>query len=205
MNSALLVSRETEERLSTLCRMVERWNRTINIVSISTLRELKERHIDDSTQLLYGLDFNCKRWLDVGSGGGFPGLVIAAHLCDLAPACMVVLVESDQRKAVFLREAVRAMNLSSLVHADRVENLPDQQADIVSARALAPLPKLFSWCARHLNPNGICIFPKGKTAETELSDARTAGWTFDATQRPSITDPASTVLTIRNLSRDKAL
>jgi 16S rRNA (guanine527-N7)-methyltransferase len=202
MPLSLLVSRETQARLSVLCDMVERWNRSINLVSLATIPQLRQRHVEDSSQLVPFLPEGARLWVDLGSGAGFPGLVVAAHLTDIAPDCAVTLIESDQRKAVFLREASRAMKVKTMVLASRIEQVSGQAADVISARALAPLPHLLFLTRIHLKPHGVALFLKGQDVAAELNDAVQDGWKFDATQHKSATDPAGTILTVRNLTRD---
>jgi 16S rRNA (guanine527-N7)-methyltransferase len=197
--SGLDVSRETIERLQTMCEMVEKWNKTINLVSPTTVAELWDRHIMDSAQLFAFLPRNALHWVDVGSGGGFPGLVVSAYFRDHAPQTRMTLIESDQRKAVFLREASRAMGLETTVLTSRVETAEAQQADVISARALAPLSRLLSLAKYHLRLDGLAIFPKGESAEKEIADAQSTGWNFDLARHKSVTDPAGVILTLRNI------
>lgn len=191
------VSRETEMRLNILSAMVRRWNATINLVAQNTLADIENRHIKDSLQLLNFCPPNIQHWLDLGSGGGFPGLVVAAQLNDTQPECKVTLIEADLRKCVFLRQAIQAMNLNCDVIAQRIEALPAQHADVISARALAPLHKLLSLSARHLDAGGVCIFPKGQAAEEEINEARAQGWKFSIDELKSATDPNAKILLIR--------
>ena len=134
------VSRETSARLEILAGLLAKWNSTLNLVAKATLQDLSARHIDDSAQLARFLQPTARHWVDIGSGGGFPGLVIAAILADSQPNCRMTLVEADARKSVFLREAARHMGLAVDVLTARVETLPPIAADMLSARALAALP-----------------------------------------------------------------
>jgi 16S rRNA (guanine527-N7)-methyltransferase len=196
------VSRETSHRIDTFCKMVLKWNKAINLVAAATEKDLQLRHVADSAQLIGCMPPVANHWIDIGSGGGFPGLVVAAHLKDLAPACQVTLIESDQRKAVFLREASRAMALETTVIAGRIEDVPAQNADVLSARALAPLPRLLKLAWPHLAPGATALFPKGETAESEIAEARSTGWQFDLEQHKSKTDPSGVILAMRNISLD---
>jgi 16S rRNA (guanine527-N7)-methyltransferase len=144
-----------------------------------------------------------KRWVDLGSGGGFPGLVIAAMLAESAPECQTTLIESDLRKATFLREAVRAMQLTTDVIAQRIEKAPEQKADVVSARALAALPALLPLALRHGTAQTTFIFPKGNRVLNEIAEAVDSGWKFDHDLHKSRTDPTGTILTLWNITRER--
>lgn len=196
------VSRETSERLDILCTMVERWNRAINLVAAATIAQLRHRHIADSTQLVAFLPNKAQHWVDLGSGAGFPGLVIAAQLVEFAPDCRVTLIESDQRKAVFLREASRAMAIQTNVITGRIENTPHQQADVISARALAPLTHLLYLTSLHLKTHGTAIFLKGQEMASEVRVAAKDGWKFESTQHKSATDPGGAIVIVRNMTRE---
>ncbi len=192
----LAVSRETVETLTAIQAMVAKWNPAINLVSKSTLSMAWSRHILDSVQLFKGHSFS--HWADLGSGGGFPGLVIATLAKEFTPVARVTLVEVDQRKATFLREAVRSFSLVADVKAERIEILEPLGADIVSARALAPLTVLCGYAQRHLAPSGVAILPKGAGWRDEVAEARKQ-WSFGLETSPSSTDPASVVLTVKEI------
>jgi 16S rRNA (guanine527-N7)-methyltransferase len=202
VQEGLNVSRETQDRIARFCDMVLQWNSTINLIAPLTVAHLYERHVMDSAQLTKFAPDDFGAWLDIGSGGGFPGIVIAAMLAETAPSARVVLVESDKRKSVFLTQAIRALYLQTTVIAERIERVDPQEADVISARALAPLPKLLGLAAPHLRPGGICIFPKGQNCEAEIADARRDGWHFVADRHKSETDPNGTILVLRNIARD---
>ncbi|MEW6258177.1 MAG: 16S rRNA (guanine(527)-N(7))-methyltransferase RsmG [Pseudomonadota bacterium] len=195
---AARVSRETLDRLDLLADILTHWQKTINLVAPATLPDLWTRHIDDSLQLLDHVPPTPLTWTDLGSGAGFPGLVVAAVLAERDGA-QVHLVESDTRKAAFLREAARRAHLPVRVHPQRIEQAAPQLAagcDVVSARALAPLPKLLDLAAPFLAAGALGIFPKGKDAQGELTAAR-KGWTLDAELRPSRSDPEARILVVR--------
>lgn len=196
------VSRETLARLSTYAALLEKWQKAINLVAGKTLPELWERHFLDSAQLLALAPPSTKRWLDLGSGGGFPGLVIAAMGME-----SVHLVESDQRKGAFLREAARAMGVSAVVHTKRIEAVDPAALhaalggapEVISARALAPLEELLPLAHRLAGPEAIYLLPKGRQAQDELTAARRY-WTIAQLEMlPSQTDPAANILRIRGL------
>jgi len=192
------VSRETLDLFRTYEQMLRRWNNKINLVSRDSMEQLWDRHFLDSAQLW---ELSPKRglWLDLGSGGGFPGVVIAIMSRD-RENLRVVLVESDQRKAAFLRAALREMQLDARVIAERIERLEAQDADVLSARALAPLSKLLEFAQRHRRSDGVALFPKGERVDAEIADAL-ENWRFDCQKHPSITDARSTVLSVGEISR----
>ncbi|MDR7124486.1 16S rRNA (guanine(527)-N(7))-methyltransferase RsmG [Pseudotabrizicola sp. 4114] len=192
------VSRETSDRILLLEHLVRKWNPKINLVSNDSLRHLRDRHILDSMQIFELANFDCGSWCDLGSGGGFPGLVVAILAHEANTQGDVKLVESDGRKAAFLREAVRQLDVRANIIQSRVEDLPPLCATVLSARALAALPKLFSFAERHLAPGGVALFPKGATHQRELEDARQE-WSFDVTLHPSKTEPTAAILEFRNI------
>jgi len=194
------VSRETIAALETYEKLLRKWNPAINLVSASTLNDIWHRHFLDSAQIWRLCPPGATKWVDLGSGGGFPGLVVAVIAKEAAPQLELVLVESDIRKATFLREVSRTLSLNTAIHAKRIEELEPQDGDVVSARALAPLPKLLPLAARHLGNSGICLFSKGESVETELTDARKC-WKFTLEKSPSITGSGGIILKIGGLGR----
>lgn len=195
------VSRETSQRLEIFETLVRKWNPAINLVSRSSLKDLHERHIVDSVQVFEIAQVSEGHWVDLGSGGGFPGLVVAAMAADTAPGLRVTLVESDGRKAAFLATAAREMGLSVKVLAERIESAEPQAAQVVSARALASLPDLLPMAVRHLAPKGIALFPKGAGHAREIAEAR-KGWRFSLVEVPSLTDPDARILKLGDISRE---
>lgn len=195
---ASIVSRETLERLTIFATLLIKWQAKINLVSPSTIPTLWTRHMLDSAQLMQHIPANASRWLDLGSGGGFPGLVCAAISHDHHPSQQIVLVESDQRKAAFLREAARQMGISVAVHGCRIADLPPHRADVISARALAPLQILLDMACIHLATSGICLFQKGARYDVECEAAKQT-WQFVYDMIPSVTDEAAVVLRIKEL------
>lgn len=192
------VSRETMARLDLIVDLLIHWQKTINLVAPASLPDLWTRHMDDSLQLLDLVPQTPLIWADLGSGGGFPGLVVAAVLAERTGS-QVHLVESDTRKAAFLREASRRAGLPASIHPQRIEQAAARLApgtQVVSARALAPLPRLLDLAAPFLAEGALGIFPKGKDVESELTAAR-KGWTLDAELRPSRSDPDARVLLVR--------
>ena len=138
--------------------------------------------------------------LDVGSGGGFPGLVVAILAAEKAPGLRVTLVDSDLRKAAFLTTVVRELGLNTTVCSERIESLAPLGADVLSARALAPLPQLLAYAARHLAEGGLAILPKGATHERELASAL-EHWRFSVQKHPSRTDPDAVLLVLGDITR----
>ncbi len=188
----------TLQRLEALEALVRRWTARINLVAPSTLPDLWTRHILDSAQL-WPLAPKAATWADLGSGGGFPGLVIAALAADTGTP-HVTLIESDGRKCAFLRTAARELALPVTVLDQRAEAAPPQAAPVVSARALAPLPTLLPLVARHLAPDGVALLPKGRDSQSELDAARAKGWRFTAEALPSATDPQARILRLKDLA-----
>ncbi len=189
------VSRETVDRLLTLERLLNRWNPRINLVSRSTLDQFWSRHVLDSWQLVPLVPKDAATWVDLGSGGGFPGLVVAA-----THGATMTLVESDARKCAFLREAAREMGLSINIRNVRIETISDLKADVVSARALAPLPTLVDWAMPFMHDDSIAAFLKGQDVESELTEA-TKCWKFSCERHESLSDGAGSVLLLRGLER----
>lgn len=188
----LNVSRETIDQLSFYADEVARWNPAINLVSKSSIPDIWQRHILDSAQI-YDAAADTGVWLDIGSGAGFPGLVMA-----ILGAKNVVLVEVDQRKATFLREVARKLHLPVRVISARAEEIPPIQAQTLTARALAPLTDLLSHASKHLLPTGRAIFPKGRGFAAEIQAAQQS-WHFECRQVQSKTDADAAILTIQNI------
>ena len=192
------VSRETLDRLTLYAELLRKWQGAINLVSRDSLGDLWRRHFLDSAQLMPLLPAGCRVLVDLGSGAGFPGLVLAAlGIPD------VHLIESDSRKAVFLRETARQLELSVQVHNSRIEDVPGFPADAVTARALAPLSKLLDLAGPFLAEHSICVFLKGRGVEEELTAARES-WKMTVMRHPSASDPSGTLLRLEHLHRERA-
>lgn len=189
----------TLDRLEALEALTRRWTARINLVAPSTVPDLWTRHILDSAQLWPLAPADAATWADLGSGGGFPGLVIAALGADTGTP-HVTLIESDGRKCAFLRTAARELSLPATVLDQRAESARPQAAPVVSARALAPLPTLLPLVARHLAPYGTALLPKGRDWAAEIDAARAQGWRFEAEALPSVTDPQARILRLRKLA-----
>jgi len=196
------VSRETSATLQLFAALLARWNRTVNLVAAGDEALLWDRHIADSLQLVPWVRGAAApkgalpdRAIDLGSGAGFPGLVLA-----IATGVPFDLVEADQRKAAFLREAARQTGAPVRVHPVRIEAAAIAPAPLVTARALAPLPKLLALAVPLLAPGGTCLFPKGANVQAELTEAAVQ-WHMRVETIPSRTSPGACILRITDLSR----
>lgn len=194
------VSRETEERLDRYVTLLRAWQPKTNLIAPSTLGLLWTRHVADSLQLL-DLAPPGKTWIDLGSGGGFPGIVLACALADGHDG-LVHLVERNAKKAAFLREALRISGGRGTVHLADIENFVDSSppaADYVTARALAPLNVLFGLAAPLIQRGAKALFLKGQDVEAELTEA-TKYWTVRSTLHPSRTNTDSRVVEVDQIS-----
>jgi len=189
------VSRETLERLSAYEVLLRKWQLKINLVGPSTLPDLWRRHFLDSAQLFPLLPDGARVLVDLGSGAGFPGLVLA-----ILGVPEVHLIESDSRKAVFLREAARAAGVTVTVHNKRIETVTGIAADVVTARALAPLTDLFGWSFPFLGSRGTALFLKGQALDDELA-ATAKEWTMRSERFDSRSDPTGSILRVSELDR----
>ena len=193
------VSRETSDRLEVFASLLAKWNTAINLVAPASIPDLWSRHFMDSAQLLARApDFGV--WLDIGTGGGFPGLVCAILASESKPGLTFALTDSDQRKCTFLRTVLHKTGVTAAVHATRIEALPPQSAAVISARALAPLDQLLAHAERHLAADGRALFLKGARHEEELAKAL-ENWRFEVQKHHSTTDPSGAILEIGNLQR----
>jgi 16S rRNA (guanine527-N7)-methyltransferase len=192
------VSRETRKRLEDYAALYEKWSPRINLTAPSTQRDFWRRHVGDSAQLI-DLAPDAKRWVDLGSGGGFPGMVIAILLEDV-PGARVELVESNRKKTAFL-QAVKALCApSAIIHSARIEDVVGriEAPEIVTARALAALPKLLAMTSSWLSGGTRALFHKGRGYAAEIEESH-AKWTFDLVKHQSRIDADSVVLDITNL------
>ncbi|MGR3661122.1 MAG: 16S rRNA (guanine(527)-N(7))-methyltransferase RsmG [Paracoccaceae bacterium] len=198
--SAIDVSRETIRKLDVFEVLLKKWNPAINLVGKSTLEHLWARHFLDSAQIFTISKHKSGHWVDIGTGGGFPGLVVAIMAAEKAPDLRFTFVESDRRKATFLQAAVREVDLKAAVLTERVENLNTLAADIISVRALASLDKLLGYAETHLKPDGQAIFLKGENFRKELREALEK-WSFQSDEYASLTDKAAVILSIGDIKR----
>lgn len=193
------VSRETQGRLDRFVETLLRWQDSLNLIANSTISEIWTRHVADSLQLL-PLAPQARTWVDLGSGGGFPGIVIACALADEAGSC-VHLIESKGKKAAFLREAVRLTGTPAVVHAVRAEKFGKSCAepvDAVTARALAPLKTLCDQAFPFISRGAVGLFPKGQDVDAELTEAAKY-WRLEASKVPSKSSPEGSIILIRGL------
>lgn len=195
---ALDVSRETQDCLESYVRFLERWNRRINLVAAKSLSNVWERHIEDSAQVFQSMRGKQTEWLDLGSGGGLPGIVVA--ILGKSDGINVTMIESDKRKSTFLRQVSRHLGLATTVISDRIESVPKQNSAVVSARALANLDHLLGYVDQHGASDAQGIFPKGKTWESEVQIARQQ-WHFECEAIPSRTDSEARILRITGVER----
>ncbi|MCX7295462.1 MAG: 16S rRNA (guanine(527)-N(7))-methyltransferase RsmG [Hyphomicrobiales bacterium] len=193
------VSRETQRRLDLFVDLLLVWQQKTNLIASSTIPTIWTRHIADSLQLL-DLAPDARVWVDFGSGGGFPAIPIACALAD-RPGAIVHLIESNGKKAAFLREAIRVTGAPAQVHMDRVEKYtlsPVNSVDVVSARALAPLKVLCDQAFALIERGAIGLFPKGLDVAAELTEAAKY-WNIDATTVASKTSPDGCIVIVRGL------
>ena len=190
------VSRETLARIDAYVALLETWQARINLVSRASLADVWRRHLLDSAQILAYLPGDCRRLVDLGSGAGFPGLVLA-----ILGVNGVELVESDGRKCVFLAEAARAAGVAVTISNRRIEDLPAAPADVITARACAPLEKLLGHGERFWGSGTRLIALKGVHVDKELTKA-TKCWNMTVERFPSRSDPGGTILCIGDLRRE---
>lgn len=195
------VSRETLARLERYAAMLVAMQATMNLVAPSTLDDLWRRHMLDSWQLVPLFPEEARRFVDIGSGAGFPGLVIAIWLrAANRPRAEVHLYESTQKKAAFLQSVSDALDLPAVIHATRAEEARQPAADVVTARACAPLVKLLGYAQPFWGPHTVGFFPKGQRVGEELTEASTS-WKIDAIPIPSRSDPSGTILQVKGFAR----
>jgi 16S rRNA (guanine527-N7)-methyltransferase len=191
------VSRETEDRLAAFVELLGRWRHKINLISNPTFPTVWTRHISDSAQLL-ALAPDAKRWVDMGSGAGFPGLVIAIQLA-YVPSAVVHCIESDSRKCAFLREAARATGAAAVIHPVRVEAIDPESlgaVDAVTARAFAPLPLTLKLARPWMERGAMALFPRGESARDQIAGLPAAS-AYAIETLPSAVNPKAAILRIR--------
>ena len=191
------VSRETIQKLEQFIVLVRKWTKSINLIAPSTSDNIWNRHILDSAQILKLAPKGWKNWIDIGSGGGFPGLVIAIMDENQRP---MTLIESDQRKCLFLNTVRRELDLNVTICHERIETAEVKPSDILSARALAPLTELLTFSQTLLSPSGTALFPKGASYKEEL-DRASMDWHFDVMTHPSLTSPDSRILELSGIQK----
>ncbi|HEX6443387.1 MAG TPA: 16S rRNA (guanine(527)-N(7))-methyltransferase RsmG [Stellaceae bacterium] len=189
------VSRETLARLEGYSALLARWNERINLVARDSLRDPWRRHLLDSAQLLPLIPAGARSLVDLGSGAGFPGLVLA-----ILGVPGVGLIEADSRKCAFLREAARIAAAPVAIHNTRIEALPPRPVDVVTARGCASLDRLLVMAQGLVGPHTSCLFLKGERAEEELTAAR-RGWNMIASLHPSRSDPRGVIVALEQVAR----
>lgn len=189
------VSRETLARLEAYAGLLVRWSGRINLVGASTLEDLWRRHFLDSAQLRTHVPPGTHSLIDLGSGAGFPGLVLA-----ISGVEGVELIEADARKCAFLREAARLTAAPVTIRNARIAAVPPHIVDVVTARGCAPLDRLLVLAQSFIGPDTVCLFPKGENAAQELTAAQQA-WTMDATCHDSLSDPRGVILCLKRVGR----
>ncbi|HEV2550433.1 MAG TPA: 16S rRNA (guanine(527)-N(7))-methyltransferase RsmG [Stellaceae bacterium] len=190
------VSRETLDRLCIYVDLLTSWNRRINLVGRNTIGDVWRRHILDSAQLYPLIPAESRCLVDLGSGAGLPGLVLSIFG---VPNCH--LIDSDGRKAAFLREAIRVTNADATVHLARLDRAKAPPGDVVTARALAPLAQIVEISQRFLKPGGVCLFLKGRNVEEELTELATR-WQIPVERRPSLSDPSGSIIRLEAIACD---
>ena len=195
---SLNVSRETLNGFYEYETLLSKWNEKINLVSKNTLVDIWERHFLDSGQIIKHVEASGKRWVDVGSGAGFPGLVIALLLRDRKIDCNLVLVEKNPKKGFFLNEVIRKLNLSVKVVNDNIYTLEPLNADILTARAFSELNNLIEIAFRHRKKDGICLFLKGGNYRIEL-DKTLNYWFFDYDIVDSLSSSSGKIIRVKKI------
>lgn len=195
-----IVPRETVGALEEFVSLLSRWNRRINLISRNDSHDLWQRHIVDSAQLMPLAPKTAESWLDVGSGAGFPGLICAIIAKNERRPITFTLIESDTRKVAFLREAIIRFELPVTILNERIENIALEPQDVISARALASLDKLLDYTYPFSHEKSVFLFPKGRLAKTELTDA-SKSWHMKVAEIASQTDPEGSILKISEVNR----
>lgn len=191
------VSRETIEKLEQLSTLIIKWTKAINLIAPNSVPDLWDRHIVDSAQVFHCAPDSWTHWVDLGSGGGLPALVVA--ILDQQNRS-ITLIESDKRKCLFLTTARRELGLNISIINSRIANADAAPADIISARALAPLNELLGYADQFLRQDGTAIFPKGERYQEELDHAA-QNWHFDIKAHASQTNLNSRVLELSRITR----
>lgn len=189
------VSRETMEKLEVYAALLEKWQKAVNLVSKSTLPDLWNRHMLDSHQILKHADANSGTWIDMGSGAGFPAIVVA-----ICSDFDMHVVESDMKKCLFMREVSRETSTPITVHNSRIEAVDPFKADVISARALAPLGKLLDYTLPFSNEKTEFLFLKGQDVDVELTNAAKC-WSMVTTKHQSLSSSEGCILKIKDVRR----
>jgi len=193
------VSRETLDLLRGFCDDLVRWSKSINLVSDKTYQDAWSRHIVDSLQIARSLD-GVRRWVDVGSGGGLPAIPLAVIDKARGGSCQFVLIESDGRKSAFLKTQAHKLGLKVMVENRRSEAVDPLCADVLSARAFAPLTVILEQARRHLVPDGVAVLHKGRSIDLEISEAR-KNWEFSYKVETSVVESDSVILRVADIKK----
>ena len=196
------VSDNTIKRLEDYACLLEDWNPKINLVSKTTIPDMWERHFLDSAQVWPLIPKGTNHLVDIGSGAGFAGLVLAVISAEKTPDMKVTLIESDTRKCAFMRSAARAMGITVEIITKRIESIENINADVLTARALASVSDLLGHSSQILSSDGVCLFLKGEACGIELEQARDS-WNFDAELTPSVTHPSGVIAKLSGIKRVK--
>lgn len=187
------VSHETARKLDRYAELLREWNQKFNLVADSTLPHVWIRHFLDSAQLMQFIPEHAKTLADLGSGAGFPGIVLS-----IMGVPEVHLIESIGKKAGFLRAVIEELKLNAIIHQERIENIRNLKADIVTARALKALPELLKLSKSLMKKDSLCLFLKGKSIDSELTESERS-WKFNVEKHQSISDHSGCVLILRDL------
>ncbi len=194
----LNVSRETLDSFKEYESLLLKWNKKINLVSKNTLTDIWERHFLDSGQIVNCVDALGKKWVDVGAGAGFPGLVVALLLRDRKIHCELILVEKNTKKVFFLYEVIRKLNLNVKVVNKSIDSLKPLNADILTARAFSELKDLIELAYRHRKEKGVCLFLKGENYRVEL-DKTLNYWFFDYDVVDSLSNCSGKIIRVKRI------
>jgi len=195
---ALALDEAAMEKFDRYLEALRHWQKSINLVGPNTLADPWRRHFLDSAQLLAHLPDGTETLVDIGSGAGFPGMVLAT-LAAQSPGMQTQLIESDQRKCIFMNEIKRLLTIPAVIHNVRAEAYPGPKGDVVTARACAPLQRLLPWASAVLRPGGRCLFLKGESVHDELTLAL-KDWTMQTRLHPSRSDPSGAILEVTDLA-----
>ena len=201
--SGLDVSRETMDALTHYAALLEKWTRKINLIAPDSVATIWQRHIVDSAQLFSYIPAAVRTYADLGSGGGLPAVVLAILFKEVSPLTKTTMIESDVRKSTFLRTAIRELDLNAEVIAKRIDDVMPRDVDLVTARALAPLPQLLAYVSTHLSKSGAALLPKGQNHAAEVA-AASQDWHFSLKEHISLTNPDARILEIGDISRAKS-
>ena len=195
---SLNVSRETIKSFCEYETLLSKWNSKINLISKNTLTDIWNRHFLDSGQIIKHVNASRKRWVDVGSGAGFPGLVVALLLRDRKVDCELILVEKSTKKVFFLNEVIRKLGLNVKVINDDIRTIDPLKADILTSRAFSGLYDLIQIAHIHREDSGICLFLKGENYKLEL-DKTLNHWFFDYDVFDSLSNPSGKIIRVKNI------